>query len=100
MLKRLIDPNIVASINSARFGANKKLLALLNAQMSEMDPEKRKKLVYEIQKIYADEVPAISLYYPASMAAYNPKKGVKWFYTKGGLAVGIPIAQNKMSLVP
>ena len=100
ILTRLIDPNITASINSARFGANEKLLALLKAQMSEMDPEKRKKLVFEIQKIYADEVPSISLYYPASMAAYNPKKGVKWFYTKGGLAVGIPIPQNKMSMVP
>jgi peptide/nickel transport system substrate-binding protein len=49
--------------------------------------------------MYADELPAISLYYPASMSAYNPEKGIQWFYTQGGIALGIPIAQNKMSLI-
>jgi peptide/nickel transport system substrate-binding protein len=44
-------------------------------------------------------LPAISLYYPASMAAYNPDKGIVWFYTKGGISKGIPIPQNKMSLI-
>jgi peptide/nickel transport system substrate-binding protein len=75
------------------------LLELLKAQMLEMDPEKRKALVYRCQEIYADELPAISLYYPDSMAAYNPGKGIRWYYTQGGIALGIPIAQNKMSLV-
>jgi len=84
---------------SARFGANKELNRLLQAQLAEMDMAKRKALVYRIHEIYADEVPAISLYYPASMAAYNPKKGIRWYYTRGGISIGIPIAQNKMSLI-
>ena len=67
--------------------------------MTEMNEEKRKAIVYEIQRIYADELPAISLYYPVSMTAYNPEKGITWYYTKGGIALGIPIAQNKMSLI-
>ena len=99
ILNRMINPKVTGSVNSARFGANKELLKLLKAQIAEMDTEKRKALVYKIQEIYADEVPAISLYYPASMAAYNPKKGIKWYYTQGGIGLGIPIAQNKMSLV-
>jgi len=99
ILNRMINPKVTGSVNSARFGANKELLKLLKAQIAEMDTEKRKTLVFKIQEIYADEVPAISLYYPASMAAYNPKKGIKWYYTQGGIALGIPIAQNKMSLV-
>ena len=86
-------------VNSARFEANSVLLRLLDQQMAEMDPEKRKALVFRIQEVYAGELPAISLYYPASMAAYNPRKGIKWFYTKGGISKGIPIAQNKMSLI-
>ena len=53
----------------------------------------------KIQAIYADELPAISLYYPDSLTAYTPEKGIQWYYTKGGIAIGIPIAQNKMSLV-
>ena len=99
ILNRMINPKFTGSVNSARFGANKKLLKLLKAQIAEMDTAKRKALVQKIQDIYANEVPAISLYYPASMAAYNPKKGIKWYYTRGGISLGIPIAQNKMSLI-
>lgn len=99
ILNRMINPKVTGSVNSARYGANKELLKLLKAQVAEMDADKRKALVFKIQDIYADELPAISLYYPASMSAYNPKKGITWFYTKGGIAFGIPIAQNKMSLI-
>jgi len=99
ILNRMISPKAKGSVNSVRYGANRELLDLLNAQVAEMDPEKRKKLVWKIQEIYADELPAISLYYPASMSAYNPGKGAKWYYTKGGVALGIPISQNKMTLV-
>jgi peptide/nickel transport system substrate-binding protein len=98
ILNMMINPRFMGS-KSARFGANKELLRLLKLQVAEMDVSKRKALVYKIQEIYADELPAISLYYPTSMAAYNPKKGIRWYYTKGGISLGIPIAQNKMSLV-
>ncbi len=99
ILNMMISPEAKGSVNSARYGANQELLDLLHIQVAEMDPEKRKKLVWKIQGIYADELPAISLYYPASMSAYNPKKGIRWYYTKGGLALGVPIPQNKMTLV-
>ncbi|MBW1714773.1 MAG: peptide-binding protein [Deltaproteobacteria bacterium] len=99
ILNRMINPKFTGSVNSARFGENKQLIRLLRLQIAEMDTAKRKALVYKIQEIYADELPAISLYYPTSMAAYNPKKGIRWYYTKGGISLGIPIAQNKMSLV-
>lgn len=99
ILNRMIHPNVTGSVNSARYGGNSNLLDLLKAQVAEMDVEKRRRLVYRIQKIYAQELPAISLYYPASMSAYNPKKEVDWYYTEGGIALGIPIAQNKMSLI-
>jgi peptide/nickel transport system substrate-binding protein len=67
--------------------------------MSEMDPEKRRATVYEAQNVYARELPAISLYYPTWYFAYNPDAGVKWFYTTGGAAKGIPIPQNKLALL-
>jgi len=98
ILNMMINPKFMGS-KSARFGANQELLRLLRLQIAEMDTAKRKASVYKIQEIYAEELPAISLYYPASMAAYNPKKGIRWYYTKGGISLGIPIAQNKMSLV-
>ncbi len=88
------------SVNSARYDINEELNRLLEAQMLEMNPEKRKEIVFRIQDLYARELPAISLYYPASMAAYNPKPGITWFFTRGGISKGVPIAQNKMSLIP
>jgi peptide/nickel transport system substrate-binding protein len=87
------------SVNSARFDDNPELNALIQEQMLEMDPERRKELVYKIQEVYAREVPAISLYYPDSYAAYYPDKGIEWYYTRGGISKGVPIPQNKMSLV-
>jgi peptide/nickel transport system substrate-binding protein len=89
----------VGSVNSARYDANPELNRLLEAQMLEMEQEKRRAIVFKIQAVYAGDLPAISLYYPDSMAAYNPDKGVEWFYTKGGISKGIPISQNKMSLI-
>ncbi len=87
------------SVNSARYDADPELNRLIEEQMLEMDEELRKEIVCKIQELYADVLPAISLYYPDSMAAYNPDKGVQWFYTKGGISKGIPIPQNKMSLI-
>ncbi|MBU2547209.1 MAG: peptide-binding protein [Proteobacteria bacterium] len=87
------------SVNSARYDADPRLNELLEAQMAEMDPARRKEIVFEIQKVYAEDLPAVSLYYPDNLSAYNPKKGVVWFYTRGGISKGIPIPQNKMSLI-
>jgi peptide/nickel transport system substrate-binding protein len=87
------------SVNSARYDADPELNRLMEDQMLEMDPEKRKAIVFKIQEIYAEDLPAISLYYPDSMAAYNPDKDIAWFYTRGGISKGIPIPQNKMSLI-
>jgi peptide/nickel transport system substrate-binding protein len=86
-------------VNSARYDACPELNALMEAQMTEMDPEKRKRLVFDIQAVYARELPAISLYYPVTLAAYNPDKGIKWFYTRGGISKGVPIPQNKLALI-
>jgi peptide/nickel transport system substrate-binding protein len=87
------------SVNSARYDGCQELNALMAAQMIEMDPEKRKRLVFDIQAVYAREMPAISLYYPVTLAAFNPDKGIEWFYTRGGISKGVPIPQNKLSLV-
>jgi peptide/nickel transport system substrate-binding protein len=87
------------SVNSARFDEDPELTALLEEQMVEMDEAKRKKIVYKIQEVYAQVLPAISLYYPDSMSAYSAEKGIVWYYTKGGISKGVPIPQNKMSLI-
>jgi len=87
------------SVNSARYDTSPKLNLLLEQQLLEMDENRRKEIVYKIQVLYAEQLPAISLYYPDSLSAYNPDKGIVWFYTKGGISKGIPIPQNKMALI-
>jgi peptide/nickel transport system substrate-binding protein len=88
------------SVNSARFEANAQLNTALSAQMRTMNETERTKLVHEVQRLHALEVPALPLYYPRALSAYDTRKGIAWFYTPGGIAKGIPIAQNKRALLP
>lgn len=85
------------SFASARYLEDERLNQLLSAQVLELNEEKRKALIDEIQVIYAKDLPAIPLYYSTSYWAYDGK--VDLFYSKRGIANGIPIALNKISFV-
>ena len=98
------DPEILNRIigegytfNSARYTADQKLNDLLDQEVSEMDPAKRKEQVNEVQAVYAQDLPALPLYYSDSYWAHDGK--VDMYYTEQGVANGIPIAQNKLSFV-
>jgi peptide/nickel transport system substrate-binding protein len=99
----LHEPSILNKVivgkgfNSARYTANSTLNQLLEDQLMEMDEEDRADLVDEIQRIYAEEVPALTLYYPDFYSAHDGT--VDLYYTEGGIASGIPIPLNKMSFV-
>jgi peptide/nickel transport system substrate-binding protein len=88
---------IGSGFNSARYEANAELTELLNAQLTEMDPEKRKEMVYEIQELYAADMPAITLYYPKSYWAHDGSLSL--YYTADGIAIGVPIPLNRMCFV-
>jgi peptide/nickel transport system substrate-binding protein len=98
------DPEILNRIigegytfNSARYTEDQKLNELLNKEVSEMDPDQRREFIDEIQVIYAQDLPALPLYYADSYWAHDGK--VDMYYTKQGIANGVPIAQNKLSFV-
>lgn len=98
------DPEILNRIigegytfNSARYTADEKLNGLLSDEVSEMDSVRRKELVDDIQEAYAQDLPALPLYYSNSYLAHDGN--VDLYYTKQGVANGIPIAQNKLSFV-
>jgi len=94
-----ILPNVITGpgFNSARYTANEELNELLEAQMHEMDPDARLAIVRQAEALYAEDVPAITLYHPDWYWAHDGK--VDWYYTDGGIASGIPIPLNKMSLL-
>jgi len=99
----LYEPSILKRVimdegfNSARYTSNQELNQLLEDQYSEMNPEKRKDIVFQIQEVYAEDLPALTLYYPKWYWAHDGT--VNLFYTMDGMASGIPIPLNRMSFV-
>jgi len=99
----LYEPSILPKVitgegfNSARYTENETLNQLLEDQLNEMDTNARRELVYQIQEIYADELPALTLYYPSWYWANDGS--VSMYYTEGGVASGIPVANNKMAFL-
>jgi len=99
----LYEPSILKKVimdegfNSARYTSNEALNQILMAQLTEMDTEKRKDLVFQIQEVYAEDLPALTLYYPEWYWAHDGT--VNLFYTADGMASGIPIPLNRMAFV-
>jgi len=99
----LYDPSILEKVitgegfNSARYRENQSLNRMIEEQLSAMDREDRKQLVFKIQEMYAEMLPALTLYYPKWYWAHNEK--VDLFYTAEGMASGIPLPLNRMAFL-
>lgn len=99
----LYEPSILNKVitgsgfNSARYTGNTNLNNLLEDQMQEMNPDERLAMVQQAEMLYAEDMPAITLYHPDSYWAHDGN--IEWYFTDGGVASGIPIAINKMSLL-
>ncbi len=67
-------------------------------ELAELDPEKRKAIVFRMQQILADELPTLILYHRNFYWIYNAD-----FFTPmetwGGLMNGIPFPNNKLTLL-
>jgi len=83
--------------NSARYTADAELTRLLNAQLTEMDPARRKDMVFQVQELYAEDLPALTLYYPKWYWAHDDS--LPLYYTMDGVAIGIPMPLNRMCFV-
>jgi peptide/nickel transport system substrate-binding protein len=70
--------------------------ALYLAQSVEMDKDKRREQVWELQDILAEELPVLPLYHPLMWIVYEADGNVVPFYTSEGIAGGIPIELNKL----
>ena len=65
-----------------------------------LDEEKRRQLVWRLQEMVAEDLPVLTLYHPRSWCVYNPAVLDTWFYTTGGISIGIPSEQNKLVFLP
>jgi peptide/nickel transport system substrate-binding protein len=61
-----ILPKVITGpgFNSARYTDNQELTQLLQDQLHEMDTDKRLAIVQKAQALYAEDMPAITLYHP------------------------------------
>jgi len=78
---------------------NKEFNEIFNRQLSELDKNARYESVAKLQKIIAEELPTLTLYYNKSCSAYNPEVFDGWFYTKDGVALAVPTIHNKLVFV-
>lgn len=83
--------------NSARYQQNKELVAALKNQISVMDAGKRQEYLNQAQELYAEEMPALPLYYNTYYWAHDGQ--VNLYYTVRGVGLGVPIPLNKMPFV-
>ncbi len=99
----LYEPSILErtilgeGFNSSRYSANAELTGLLQDQLTEMDARKRKEMVLQIQELYAEDIPALTLYYPNSYWAHDAT--LPLYYTMDGIAIGVPFPVNRMCFV-
>lgn len=82
---------------SDRYYKNKRIKQLLTRQLTTVNFDKRKRLLSEFQKIYAEEIPSYQIYVSKFVFAFNNK--LRLYYTKDGYSIGIPSAYNKMASV-
>ncbi len=83
--------------NSVRYRKNEELVAALKAQLKEMDPQRRRQIIFRIQELYAEDVPNLTLYYPNWYYAHNGR--IRIHYIRNGISIGIPLPLNKMAFV-
>jgi peptide/nickel transport system substrate-binding protein len=83
--------------NSARYHEDAELTGLLEQELAEMDTAARESLVMQIQALYAEDMPAITLYYPKSYWAHDGSLDLS--FTMDGISIGVPIPLNRMCFV-
>ena len=78
---------------------NETYTALFKEQRETMDYKARKELVFKLQESIAENLPVYTLYHPKMCCVYRPEKLDTWFFTKGGVGIGIPIEMNKLVFI-
>lgn len=75
---------------------NETYTALFKEQRETMNATARKELVYQLQELVAENLPVYTLYHPKMCCVYRQDKLDTWFFTRGGVGIGIPIEMNKL----
>ncbi len=103
------DPDYLRSIYSSTEApgldhaggyVNRKLDDLAARQRSTFDPAERKRLVAQMQRIVAADVPVLPLYYSTVFLVFRKAVLDTWYFTPGGFPVGVVNKQVFITGVP
>lgn len=79
--------------------ANPRFDELAARQVTTVDPAEREQIIQEMQRILAEDVPVIPLYFPDRMTIFVEDVFDAWYYTPGGVFGGYPGPLNKHAFV-
>jgi len=79
--------------------ANPQVDRLIDAQRYTNDLAERKRVVGQIQRIVADDLPVLMLYYTTFFYAFRKSVFDQWYFTPGGFGPGLPDIYNKHAYI-
>ena len=79
--------------------SNREVDRLIDAQIATNDVEERKRIVGQIQRLVAEDLPVAMLYYTDFFFTYRKSVFDQWYYTPGGFGPGIPEVYNKHAYI-
>ncbi|HEV2819351.1 MAG TPA: ABC transporter substrate-binding protein [Solirubrobacteraceae bacterium] len=94
-LRTFYSSRIEERLQGARGYDDEEFNRLARRQLATADVQQRMTLVARMQRIIADDVPALPLYYPTLFSAFRKDVLDTWYYTPGGFAGGLPTVLNK-----
>lgn len=78
---------------------NPRVDELVEQQQAILDPEERKRVVAEIQRLVATDLPVLPLFYANSYGISRKASFDQWYYTPGGVGGTVPTTDNKHAFI-
>ena len=72
---------------------------LIERQQATINVDDRKKVVAEIQRLIALDLPLLPLFYANSYGIFRKATFDQWYYTPGGVGSTVPLADNKHAFI-
>ncbi len=72
---------------------------LIDQQQATIDAEARKKIVADIQRLVAADLPLLPLFYANSYTIFKKSAFDQWYYTPGGVGSTVPTTDNKHAFI-
>ena len=98
-MRRIFSSKAPPSLVSVTGYRNPTFDAIATEQLATFDVSKRKALIAQMQKIVADDLPALTLTYPTQYNIYRRAAFDAWYFTPGGLGPGVAGWFNKQAFI-